>query len=92
MTITAIGLGALTNAAQFATAAQGTKADSALQPTGDGSQLTGITAAKVGADSAGAAATVQANLNSATNVLWQALLNNGPYGDLTMGSYTNRAQ
>ena len=40
---------ALTNAAQFATAAQGALASTALQPTGSGANLTGITAAQVGA-------------------------------------------
>ena len=41
--------GGLTNAAQFATAAQGSLAATALQPGGNGSGLTGITAAQVGA-------------------------------------------
>ncbi len=36
-------------APDYATAAQGAKADSALQPSGDGSALTGITATQVGA-------------------------------------------
>jgi hypothetical protein len=42
-------LAALTNPAQFATSAQGAKADAALQSNGSGSLLTGITAAQVGA-------------------------------------------
>ena len=58
------------------------------------------TATQVGADPAGAAAVVQANLNSLTNslastvsnTLAQALLNVGPYGDVSMGSFTTRGQ
>ena len=73
-----IYLATLTNAAQFATAAQGAKADAALQPNGNGSQLSNITAAQVGA-------AVPADIS-------QALQNIGPYGDVSMGSYTTRGQ
>ena len=52
--------------------------------------VTGITAVQVGADPAGAAAAVQADLTSATNTMAQALRNLGPYGDVSMGTYTNR--
>ena len=100
-------LAALTNSAQFATAAQGTLASTALQPTGNGSQLIGLTVTQVsgalsvsgsanslsgcpsGADTLGAATTA---LNAATNAISQFLLNVGPSGDLSMGSYTNRGQ
>lgn len=44
-----LGTAAAQNVGAFATAAQGAKADSALQPSGNGSSLTGITAAQVGA-------------------------------------------
>ena len=49
--------------------------------------VTGITAEQVNADQAGAAATVQINLNNATNAIWQALLHIGPYGDISMGTF-----
>ena len=48
-TTDSIYLAALTNAAQFASAAQGALAGTALQPNGSGANLTGITAAQVGA-------------------------------------------
>ena len=41
--------GVLHDASAFATAAQGSKADSAVQPTGSGADLTGITHTQVGA-------------------------------------------
>lgn len=41
------GTAALQNSTAFATSAQGTKADSALQPAGNGSQLVGITQAQI---------------------------------------------
>ena len=52
-----LGTAAITAASAYATAAQGTTADSALQPTGNGSALTGITAAMVGAPSGNGTAT-----------------------------------
>jgi hypothetical protein len=55
---TTLGLGtaSVQDVAAFATAAQGATADSALQPDGDGSALTGITAAQVSALPAASAA------------------------------------
>lgn len=43
-----LGTAAAQNTSAFATAAQGTTADSALQPAGNGSSLTGLTKAQVG--------------------------------------------
>ena len=43
-----LGTAAATAATDYATAAQGTKADSALQPAGNGSALTGLTKTQVG--------------------------------------------
>lgn len=46
--ITGLGTAALSAATDYATAAQGAKADSALQPNGNGSSLTGLTKGQVG--------------------------------------------
>jgi hypothetical protein len=43
-----LGTAATTAASAYATSAQGTKADSALQPAGNGSALTGLTKSQVG--------------------------------------------
>lgn len=47
-TLLGLGTAALSNTTAFATAAQGTKADTALQPAGNGSALTGLTKGQVG--------------------------------------------
>ncbi len=57
-----LGTAAFSAITDYATAEQGTTADNALQPSGDGSNLTGITAAQVGADAAGTAAAAIAAL------------------------------
>lgn len=44
----ALGNAATEDVSAFATSNQGSKADSALQPNGDGSALTGLTKAQVG--------------------------------------------
>lgn len=66
-----LGTAAATNATDYATAAQGATADSALQPTGNGGALTGLTKGQVGLGNVDNTSDVNKPISTAT----QAALN-----------------
>ncbi len=74
-----LGTAAATNSSAYATAAQGTTADSALQPTGNGSGLTGLTQSQISGLTA-ALAGKQATITTGTTAQYLR-------GDLSLATF-----
>jgi hypothetical protein len=69
----------------------GTVATARMAQTLTGAQAENWNSAYAWGNHAAAGYATAENLSRATNAMPQALLNVGPYGDLSMGSFTNRA-
>lgn len=74
-----LGTAAATDSTAYATASQGTKADTALQPAGNGSALTGLTKAQVGLSNVDNTSDANKPISSATQTALNGKQASGTY-------------
>lgn len=86
----AFGTASTTAATDYATAAQGTKADTALQPAGNGSALTGLTKTQVGLASVNDTSDASKPVSTATQTALNLKANLTPTGG-TVTQATSKA-